>query len=177
MLTVLPWSSSPVYQAREDAIIELRKTNLEWTRVANGYFMDYYGYPHVKTYLQPLFFVVDVPNKAAGIPGTGDEVLAFTYTQDVARFTVASLSLPKWEEVTYIYGEKSTFNKLVALAEEARGMLAPDSDNAFSISYVLTICCQVQSSMSSMTPSRNSQRERLQNCPRTTRSTQSSLSR
>jgi hypothetical protein len=85
--------------------------------------MDYYGYPHVKTYLQPLFFVVDVPNKAAAIPGTGDEVLAFTYTQDVAKFTVASLSLPKWDEVTYIYGERSTFNKLLALAEEARGTL------------------------------------------------------
>ncbi|KAL6872128.1 NAD(P)-binding protein [Trichoderma novae-zelandiae] len=113
--------ASPMYQTREDTIIELRKTSLEWTRVANGYFMDYYGYPHVKTYLQPLFFVVDVPNKAAGIPGTGNEVLAFTYTQDVAKFTVASLSLPKWEEVTYIYGEKSTFNKLLALAEEARG--------------------------------------------------------
>ncbi|KAK1237170.1 hypothetical protein MKX07_006049 [Trichoderma sp. CBMAI-0711] len=113
--------ASPIYQVREDTIIELRKTNLEWTRVANGYFMDYYGYPHVKTYLQPLFFVVDVPSKAAAIPGTGDEVLAFTYTQDVAKFTVASLSLPKWDEVTYIYGERSTFNKLLALAEEARG--------------------------------------------------------
>ncbi|KAL6872507.1 hypothetical protein HDV57DRAFT_505364 [Trichoderma longibrachiatum] len=113
--------ASPIYQIREDTIIELRKTNLEWTRVANGYFMDYYGQPHIKTYLHPLSFVIDVPNKIAAIPGTGNEVLAFTYTQDVAKFTVASLSLPKWEEATYVYGERSTFNKVLALAEEARG--------------------------------------------------------
>lgn len=123
MLTILLVYSSPIYQIREDTIIELRKTNLEWTRVANGYFMDYYGQPHIKTYLHPLSFVIDVPNKIAAIPGTGNEVLAFTYTQDVAKFTVASLSLPKWEEATYVYGERSTFNKVLALAEEARGML------------------------------------------------------
>ncbi|KAL6787496.1 hypothetical protein J3E68DRAFT_418144 [Trichoderma sp. SZMC 28012] len=112
---------SPMYKIREATVIELRKTDLEWTRVANGYFMDYYGMPHVKTYLKPLFFVVDPPNKTAAIPGTGDEVLSFTYTFDVAKFVVAFLSLPKWEEITYCYGENSTFNKLVALAEEAQG--------------------------------------------------------
>ncbi|KAL7934702.1 hypothetical protein V8C35DRAFT_301619 [Trichoderma chlorosporum] len=112
---------SPLYQIRENALIELRKTNIEWTRVANGYFMDYYGYPHVKTNLMPIFFVADLPNKTAAIPGTGDEILSFTYTYDVARFVIASLGLPKWEETTYCYGEKTSFNRLVALAEEARG--------------------------------------------------------
>ncbi|KAK4073162.1 uncharacterized protein Triagg1_5442 [Trichoderma aggressivum f. europaeum] len=112
---------SPIYQIRENTVIELRKTDLEWTRVANGYFMDYYGMPHVKTYLKPLFFVLDQPNKTAAIPGTGDEVLSFTYTFDVAKFVVAFLGLPKWEEITYCYGENSTFNKLLALAEEAQG--------------------------------------------------------
>ncbi|UKZ81497.1 hypothetical protein TrVFT333_009269 [Trichoderma virens FT-333] len=112
---------SPMYQIRENTVIELRKTNLEWTRVANGYFMDYYGYPHVKTNLKPLFFAVDPPNKTAGIPGTGNEVLSFTYTYDVAKFVVAALGLPKWEETTYCYGEKTTFNRLLALAEEAQG--------------------------------------------------------
>ncbi|KAL7947577.1 hypothetical protein V8C42DRAFT_318153 [Trichoderma barbatum] len=113
--------ASPMYQIRENTVLELRKTNLEWTRVANGYFMDYYGHPHVKTYLKPLFFVVDPGNKAAGIPGTGDEVVSFTYTYDVAKFAVAALGLPKWEETTYCYGENSTFNKLLTLAEKARG--------------------------------------------------------
>ncbi|KAM0263897.1 hypothetical protein ACHAQJ_000932 [Trichoderma viride] len=112
---------SPVYKFREDAVSELRKSGLEWTRVANGYFMDYYGYPHVKTYLKPLFFVVDVGNKAAGIPGTGDDIVAFTYTADVAKFVVAALGLPKWDEVLYCYGEKASYNQVLALAEEARG--------------------------------------------------------
>lgn len=122
ILTLCLHPRSPMYKIREATVIELRKTDLEWTRVANGYFMDYYGMPHVKTYLKPLFFVVDPPNKTAAIPGTGDEVLSFTYTFDVAKFVVAFLSLPKWEEITYCYGENSTFNKLVALAEEAQGM-------------------------------------------------------
>ncbi|UKZ95785.1 uncharacterized protein TrAFT101_010600 [Trichoderma asperellum] len=113
--------ASPLYKFREDAVSELRQSKLEWTRVANGYFMDYYGYPHVKTYLKPLSFVIDVKNKAAGIPGTGDDIVAFTYTADVAKFVVASLGLPKWEEITYCYGEKSSYNKILALAEEARG--------------------------------------------------------
>ncbi|RFU80190.1 hypothetical protein TARUN_2000 [Trichoderma arundinaceum] len=113
--------ASPIYKVREDSVSELRKVGLEWTRVANGYFMDYYGYPHVKTYLKQLSFVVDVPNKAAGIPGTGDEIVAFTYTVDVAKFIVAALGLPKWDEITYCYGEKASFNKILSLAEEARG--------------------------------------------------------
>jgi hypothetical protein len=84
--------------------------------------MDYYGYPYVKTYLKPLSFAIDIKNKTAGIPGSGDDVVAFTYTVDVAKFVVASLGLPKWEEVTYLYGEKSSYNKILALAENARGM-------------------------------------------------------
>ncbi|KAL7920133.1 hypothetical protein ACQKWADRAFT_299444 [Trichoderma austrokoningii] len=113
--------ASPMYKFREDAASELRKSKLEWTRIANGYFMDYYGYPHVKTYLKPLSFVIDMANKAAGIPGTGDDIVAFTYTADVAKFVVASLGLPKWDEISYCYGEKSSYNKILALAEEARG--------------------------------------------------------
>lgn len=102
---------------------ELRKTGLEWTRVQPGYFMDYYGIPHVKSNLKPWSFVIDVANKAAGIPGTGDEVVAFTYTVDAAKFVVAALGLPKWEEITYLWSEKASYNKILALAEEARGML------------------------------------------------------
>lgn len=151
-----------MYKIRESTVIELRKTGLEWTRVANGYFMDYYGMPHVKTYLKPLFFVVDPPNKTAAIPGTGDEVLSFTYTFDVAKFVVAFLSLPKWEEITYCYGENSTFNKLVALAEEAQGML-------FHFMYLIEVRTMLTDSKapSSKLPTilpKSSQRERLQNC-------------
>lgn len=112
---------SPQYELREAGVAALRQTKLEWTRFVNGYFMDYYGIPHVQTHLNPVCFAVDVTNNAAGIPGTGDEIVAFTYTADVAKFVAAAMSLSRWEEVTYCYGERTTFNQLVMVAEQARG--------------------------------------------------------
>lgn len=90
-------------------------------RFDNGYFLDYYGPPSLKSYMNRVTFVVDVANKKAGIPGTGNEPMTFTYTYDVAKFVVAALDLPKWEEVTYCYGEKTTWNEFVKQAEEATG--------------------------------------------------------
>ncbi|KAF3914846.1 hypothetical protein ABW20_dc0104407 [Dactylellina cionopaga] len=114
--------SSPAYALRKAAVTALGNTDLEWTRFNNGIFLDYYGIPYIKSTMKPLGFFIDVKNTAAGIPGTGDEVLAFTYTADVAKFVVASLGLPKWEDVSYVYGDKSTWNTVLKLAEEARGV-------------------------------------------------------
>lgn len=69
----------------------------------------------------PMTFVVDIANKVAAIPGTGNDIVSFTYTFDVAKFVVKLLDLPKWEETTYVYGDKATLNELVKIAEEARG--------------------------------------------------------
>lgn len=77
--------------------------------------------PYIKTHLSPLTFVVDMTNKAVAIPGTGNDPVAFTYSLDVAKFVEAALGLPKWEETTFCYGEKMTWNSFVQLAEEARG--------------------------------------------------------
>lgn len=66
--------------------------------------------------------VVDIPNAAAGIPGTGNEPITFTYTFDVARFVVAALDLPTWPRELRIVGDTLTYNKLVKLAEDARGV-------------------------------------------------------
>ncbi|KAL1887494.1 hypothetical protein Sste5346_010193 [Sporothrix stenoceras] len=110
-----------MYPLRHAAIEALEKTTLQYTTVINGYFLDYYGRPHVKSYLPPLAFAIDVENKIAGIPGTGDDIIAVTYTFDVARFVVKLLSLEKWDATTYLYGDRLTLNQLLALAEEARG--------------------------------------------------------
>ena len=45
-----------------------------------------------------------------------------TYSFDVAKFVSPFLNLPKWEEVTYCYGEKTTWNEFVKVAEEVTGM-------------------------------------------------------
>ena len=84
--------------------------------------MDYYGTPHVKSHLAPLTFALDVAGKAAGIPGTGEEPMSFTYSLDVAKFVVASLGLDRWDEESYCLGERTTWNEVLRMAEEARGM-------------------------------------------------------
>ena len=72
----------PFQRFRLQTIATLRKTGLEWTQFQNGYFLDYYGMPHVESTLKPLTFVLDVANKAASIPGTGNERMTLTYTKD-----------------------------------------------------------------------------------------------
>jgi len=114
---------------REQSIEALRKTNLEWTQIHNALFLDYYGMPYVESYLTPLVFAVDIANKTAAIPGaTGDERITFTYTKDLAKFVVASLGLPKWDQVMYCYSDNATFKELVQIAEEMTG-------SKFNITY------------------------------------------
>lgn len=100
---------------------ELKRTDLEWTRLHNGYFMDYYGIPHIESNMQPVAFGLDMNYKAAGIPGTGDDKVSFTYTKDVAKFVVAALDLEKWDEALFCYGDVTTWNEFLKLAEEVRG--------------------------------------------------------
>lgn len=71
--------------------------------------------------MTPAIFAIDIANKAAGIPGNGEDIISFTYTKDVAKYVVAALGLDKWEEVTYVSGDKATWNEFLKIAEEARG--------------------------------------------------------
>lgn len=100
----------------------LEKTDLEWTQFQNGHFLDYYGTPHVESNLKPLTFVLDVANKAAPIPGTGNERTTLTYSKDLAKFVVAALDLPTWTYPMVCYGDKTTWNKTAKIAEAYRGM-------------------------------------------------------
>ncbi|PON21559.1 hypothetical protein TGAM01_v209589 [Trichoderma gamsii] len=112
----------PQHQVRFASMEQLRQTDLEWTRFHVGYFLDYYGMPHIETHLPaPFAFVLDIPNKVAAIPGSGNDVFSLTYTRDVAQFVVKALDLPKWEEETFCYGDKVTWNQVLKLAEEATG--------------------------------------------------------
>lgn len=113
----------PYFHWRAKAINELRKSDLQWTKFTNGFFLDYYGLPHVKSYLKPLTIAVDVQNMAAALPGTGNEPVTFSYSFDVANFVAAALDLAEWPEDSMIIGDKLTFNDLVKLAERARGSL------------------------------------------------------
>ncbi|OQV02393.1 hypothetical protein CLAIMM_07598 isoform 1 [Cladophialophora immunda] len=100
----------PQHEHRLATIAELKKTDLEWTRVHNGYFLDYFGIPYIESYMTPVAFAIDMANKAAAIPGTGDDMVSFTYTKDLAKFVVASLGLHQWDESMFCYGDKVTWN-------------------------------------------------------------------
>ncbi|KAH7231555.1 hypothetical protein B0J15DRAFT_574934 [Fusarium solani] len=111
----------PAAQAKLAAISELEGTNLEWTIVCNGFFLDYWGMPKVKSYLSPMTLFIDAAFKEAAIPGSGNTPVVFTYSHDVAKFTAALLTLDKWEKESYVIGTKLSLNEFLQLAEEVRG--------------------------------------------------------
>jgi nucleoside-diphosphate-sugar epimerase len=112
----------PFNASREQNAAALRKTNLEWTVFHNGWFLDYFGMPHVETYLTPFVFAIDIAHRQAALPGTnGEKPITFTYTKDLAKFVVAAMSLSKWDEALHCYSEQSSFANILALAEEMTG--------------------------------------------------------
>lgn len=89
--------------------------------------MDYWGVTKgLKSNMTPLGdFAVDIGHKKAGIPGDGNQVMSFTYTYDVAKYLSVWLeSTEKWEESTFIYGDRITWNDFVKAAEEITGTLS-----------------------------------------------------
>lgn len=104
----------------------LETTKLEWTLICNGFFLDYWGMPKAKSYLNPLTLVMDVAANQAAIPGSGSTPVAFTYSGDVAKFTAAALTLGSWEKESYVIGTKLSWNEFVKIAEEVRGMFHPE---------------------------------------------------
>lgn len=113
---------SPLPDFATATLAVLLQTKLEYTVVSNGHFSDYYGYPKVKTYLKHADFLVDIANKAAAVPGSGEDKVVFTYSFDVARFVDALVNTDeKWPKQSVIIGEKITANEIVAIAEAARG--------------------------------------------------------
>jgi hypothetical protein len=112
----------PFIQGKLTAVDKLRSSGLEFTLVSNGFFMDYYGLPKVKSYLQPFVFAVDMAANAAAIPGSGDTPVVFTHTFDVAKYVAALVGQPDWPEQSIIIGDKRTWNEVVAIAEDIKGL-------------------------------------------------------
>jgi nucleoside-diphosphate-sugar epimerase len=109
-------------QAKLNYMEALKSTSLEYTAVNNGVFMDYWVVPHIKSYLGGgITFAIDMANKAAAIPGSGNTPVVFSYSFDIGNLVAALLTLPTWERETYIVGDRITWNEFLAIAEEARG--------------------------------------------------------
>jgi hypothetical protein len=113
----------PIARAKLNVIAALEATSsLEYTTVYNGYFADYWVLPKVKSDQSPLALVVDIENNFAAIPGSGNELVTFAHTFDVARFVAALVGTPKWDKESYIIGDKASWNQFVQYAEEAKGV-------------------------------------------------------
>ena len=86
--------------------------------------MDYFGMPHVPTYfpLEPCF--LDIPHARAAIPGSGNDLVAFTYSKDVGKLVARSLSLLSWPKRSVIVGDRVSYNEIVRLVETIRGELS-----------------------------------------------------
>lgn len=113
--------TNPLARYTFEAIDALEKTNLEYTRVANGWFIDYFGMPHWESSLHPWINVLNMEKKWAVVPGDGTAVATFITTQDLGRFIGRLMELRQWPKVSSIVGNETSFNDLVAMAEAVRG--------------------------------------------------------
>lgn len=99
----------------------LEATELEYTRIANGWFLDYYGMPHRKTHLHPWINLMSVEDKWAVLPGDGSAKAHFLTTQDMAKFVAHLMDMSSWPKVCSIVGEELELRQVVRIAEKARG--------------------------------------------------------
>lgn len=102
-------------------IDELRKTSLTFMSIISGWFVDYYGTPLLQSHAHRYPMFVDIENKRAAIPGSGNEAIAFTRLIDIARYVVHALDLTDWPQKGYIIGDSVTWHEFIQLAEQARG--------------------------------------------------------
>ena len=83
--------------------------------------MDYFGIPHVQTYLPSEACFLDIAHGQAAVPGLGNDLIAFTYSKDAGRLVARSLDLSVWPERSIIVGDRMSYNNLISLVERVRG--------------------------------------------------------
>lgn len=105
-------------------------SGLEYTAFLPGVFMNYmaHGAPHPRVQqdcfdgLADAFFVgVDFPSRSILIPGTGEERIAFTTTQDIGRFVAAAVDLDVWTPESGFAGWAGTWHQIVEVLESLTG--------------------------------------------------------
>ena len=84
--------------------------------------MDYFGLPHVPSYLPPEACFLDIPHAKAAVPGSGDDLVAWTYSKDVGKLVARSLDLQAWPERSIMIGDRMSYKDLIGIVEKVRGM-------------------------------------------------------
>ncbi|KAH7269206.1 uncharacterized protein BKA55DRAFT_629931 [Fusarium redolens] len=134
----------PSYQWKLKAVDALEKTNLEFSLVSIGLFLDYWAAPRIPTHIRAANIIIDPENNAAVIPGDGNAPIVLTHSTDAAKFTVALLDLPDWKRRYAIITNRMTLNEAVKLAEEVKGV-------KFAIKYFSV--AQMERGENDLTPS------------------------
>ncbi|KAH7186271.1 uncharacterized protein B0J16DRAFT_415480 [Fusarium flagelliforme] len=111
----------PSYHWKLKAVNALEKTDLEFSLVSIGLFLDYWAAPRIPTHIRAANLIIDPENNAAMIPGDGNDPIALTHSTDAARFTIALLDLPHWKRRYSIVPNRTTLNEAVKLAEKVKG--------------------------------------------------------
>lgn len=90
------------------------QTEVEWTAVCCGWFMDYFV-PANKSYLKeiPGWWPQDIVKWELELRGTGDEAQSFTLARDVAKAIVKLVEIPKWVCITNRGTLKACFAKIL----------------------------------------------------------------
>jgi nucleoside-diphosphate-sugar epimerase len=92
--------------------------------------MDYLLPKGAKKYCNDVVIPVNIEERKARIPGTGDESIAMTMAEDIGKAVVWLINDPRpWPKYTYIAGSVNTWNELIKLGEEATG-------DKFAVEYV-----------------------------------------
>ncbi|KAI5243137.1 hypothetical protein E4T42_07458 [Aureobasidium subglaciale] len=115
-----PWGSVDVLPPLKyyfEAIETLEESDLEWTVFLNGVFLDYHVMLQIKGHLAPNVFAIDMLRNLE----IGNIPVSFTWSMDLAKFIVAALDLPTWEEESRVIGDEVTFNNFVDVAERIIG--------------------------------------------------------
>lgn len=76
------------------------QSDVEWTSVNGGWLTDYFvRFPSgPKTYIKEFgAFALNLAEKTAVIPGTGNEKTTWTCARDIAKAVVQLMGHPKWE--------------------------------------------------------------------------------
>ncbi|KAF4439399.1 SDR family [Fusarium acutatum] len=112
----------PSFQWKLKAVEALEQTNLEFSLVSIGLFLDYWAAPRLPTHIRAANIIIDPENNAAVIPGDGNTPVVFTHSTDAAKYAVTLLGLSNWKRRYAIVTNRMTLNEAVKLAEEVKGV-------------------------------------------------------
>ncbi|KAH8124896.1 hypothetical protein ACSS6W_005138 [Trichoderma asperelloides] len=115
------------YKVKESVWEAVKKSGLEYTRFINGLWLNIWAADAPREedigrsgYRGPPL-IIDIKAGNASIPGDGSSKVAFTDMRDIGKYVTAALDFEKWDEDSFIVGEKLSVNEFVDKVERVTG--------------------------------------------------------